>query len=188
MITVALAIAAFVVPLGFDTLAVAIALGLRGVRPLRPALLFTAFEVTMPLVGIGLGRYLGARVDTLAGYLGGVVVIGIGLHAFRETLGGHEEVRGFSLGTLRGAVAAGLGISTDEIAIGFPLGALGLPVGAVLAAIGVQAFLATAGGILIGRRIGTALGHRASRLAGFIAGAAFVLLGILLIVERIIRR
>ena len=185
---VALAIAAFVIPLGFDTLAVAIALGLRGIRPLRPALLFTVFEVTMPLVGIGLGRYLGEQVGTLAGYIGGVVVIGVGLHALREALEAHEEVREFSLGTLRGAVAAGLGISTDEIAIGFPLGALGLPVGAVLAAIGVQALLATGGGILIGRRIGAALGYRAARLAGFIAGAAFVLLGIFLIVERIIRR
>jgi len=33
-------IAAFVLPLGLDTFAVAIALGLRTVNPLRPALVF----------------------------------------------------------------------------------------------------------------------------------------------------
>jgi len=37
-------IIAFVIPLGFDTLAVAIALGLRGIGPFRPALVFAAFE------------------------------------------------------------------------------------------------------------------------------------------------
>ena len=35
--------AAFVIPLGFDTLAVAVVLGLRGMRPLRPALTFAFF-------------------------------------------------------------------------------------------------------------------------------------------------
>jgi len=49
-------IVAFVIPLGFDTLAVAIALGLRGIEPLRPALVFAAFETITPIVGIVVGR------------------------------------------------------------------------------------------------------------------------------------
>jgi len=44
-------IVAFVLPLGLDTLAIAIALGLQGQSPLRPALLFVVFETTMPLIG-----------------------------------------------------------------------------------------------------------------------------------------
>jgi hypothetical protein len=51
-------IAAFVVPLGFDTLAVAIALGLRGLGPLRAALAFAFFEAVMPLVGLLLGHFV----------------------------------------------------------------------------------------------------------------------------------
>ena len=183
----ALAIAAFVIPLGFDTLAISIALGLRGVSPWRPAVLFAAFETTMPLAGIGLGHYVGSRVESLAGYLGGIVVVAVGFHTLREVFEQEGELRGFSLRGVRGVVAAGLGVSTDEIAIGFPLGALRLPVGTVLGAIGVQAFLATAGGVLVGRRIGKRLGEQAARLSGVIAGSAFILLGAYLIVERILR-
>ena len=52
-------IVAFVLPLGLDTLAIAIALGLQGQGPLRPALLFVVFETTMPLIGIVIGRVVG---------------------------------------------------------------------------------------------------------------------------------
>lgn len=182
-----LAIAAFVVPLGFDTLAVSIALGLRGMRPLRPALLFAAFETTMPLAGFGLGRYVGARIEALAGYLGGMIVVAVGLHTLREAFEHGDKIGRFSLQGPRDMVAAGLGVSIDEIAIGFPLGALGFPVGAVLAAIGFQAFLVTAGGILVGHRIGRRLGEQTARLSGIVAGTAFILLGIFLIAERILR-
>lgn len=54
-------IAALVLPLGLDTLAVALALGLRGMEPLRPALWFTLFETVMPLIGIAAGWRIGAR-------------------------------------------------------------------------------------------------------------------------------
>ena len=80
---------------------------------------------------------------------------------------------------------AGLGISMDEIAIGFPLGALRLPIVTVLGAIAIQTFVVSVGGILVGRKISQRLGMQASRLAGLAAGAAFVLLGSYLILERI---
>lgn len=184
----ALAIAAFVIPLGFDTLAVAIALGLQGVRPLRPALIFALFEMTMPLAGIALGRFAGARVESLAAYAGGLILVAVGIHALREAFEHDDKAGRFSLHSLRGIAAAGLGVSTDEIAVGFPLGALGLPIGTVLAAIGFQAFVATVGGILTGRKIGRRLGEHAARLSEVVAGAAFIVLGIYLIAERVLRR
>ncbi len=180
----ALRIAAFVIPLGFDTLAVAVALGLRGLHPLRPALLFSLFETAMPLIGILVGRYVGFRSGTLAVYIGAIILVGLGIHTLRETLQRDNETASFSFESARGTLLAGLAISTDEIAVGFPLGALGLPIIAVLAAIAVQAFFVTAGGILLGRRIGTGLGIMASRTAGIMAGTAFLLLGIYLLAER----
>ena len=95
------------------------------------------------------------------------------------------ESKRFALDSLRGIILAGVGISMDEIAIGFPLGALRLPIVAVLGAIAIQTFLVTAGGILVGRKISQRLGMRTSRLAGLAAGTAFVLLGSYLILERI---
>ena len=54
---------------------------------------------------------------------------------------------------------------------GFPLGALRLPIVAVLGAIALQTFLVTGGGILVGRKINQKLGKKTSRLAGLAAGA-----------------
>jgi len=179
-------IAAFVIPLGFDTLAVAVALGLRGFHPLRPALCFTLFETLMPLIGIVAGRYVRFWFGTLAAYIGAIILIGIGIHTLRETLERGDKTPSVSFESLRGVLLAGVGISTDEIAMGFPLGALGLPIGAVLAAIAVQAFAVTVGGILIGRRVGVSLGMRASKIAGIAAGVAFSLLGSYLLIERIL--
>jgi putative Mn2+ efflux pump MntP len=185
---VALRIAAFVIPLGFDTFAVAVALGLRGLRPLRPAVSFALFETAMPLIGIFIGRYIGLRFEAPAVYIGAIILIGIGIHTLRETLERDNETASLSFGSVRGTLLAGLGISTDEMAMGFPLGALGLPIVPVLAAIAVQAFFVTAAGILLGRRIGTSLGRMASRIAGIAAGVAFSLLGIYLLLERILLR
>ncbi len=181
-------IVAFVIPLGFDTLAVAIALGLRGIEPLRPALVFAAFETIMPIVGIVVGRFAGDRFAGPAEIVGGIVLIGVGIHAFREALEDEDETEGLSFGSLRTATAAGIAISMDELAVGFPLGTAHLPVAALLIAIGLQAFIVTAGGILIGGRIGTALGRRASRYAGVVAGSAFSAVGLWLIVEALVHR
>jgi manganese efflux pump family protein len=156
-----------------------------GQRPLRPALLFVVFETTMPLIGIVIGRVVGLWFETPAAYLGGLILLAVGLHSVREARHRENEEQRFALDSLRGIILAGLGISMDEIAIGFPLGALRLPIVAVLGAIAIQTFLVTMGGILIGRKINQRLGKQTSRFAGIAAGAAFGLLGSYLILERI---
>ena len=178
-----LKIIAFVLPLGFDTLAVAVALGLGGIRPWRPAAIFTVFETVMPIFGIFVGRFIGERFSEPAEILGGLILIGIGVRAFREAMESECESERFSFVSLRAAAVAGVGISMDELAVGFPLGAARLPIGPVLLTIAVQTFLITAAGILIGSRIGSALGKVASRCAHVIAGSAFCAIGIWLIVE-----
>jgi putative Mn2+ efflux pump MntP len=56
-----LKLVAFVLPLGLDTLGVAVGLGIAGLprrSRKRIALLFAAFETAMPLVGVALGAIL----------------------------------------------------------------------------------------------------------------------------------
>jgi manganese efflux pump family protein len=179
-------IAVFVVPLGIDTFAVAVALGLRGAKPLRPALTFAFFEAVMPLVGLLLGRVAGARFATPAVVLGGVVLIAVALHLAKEALEEGDETETLSFTSLRTAALAGLGISMDELAIGFPMGTSGLPVPATIGAISVQTFLVTYLGIAAGTRLGEAFGRRTSRIAGLVAAAAFAMLGIYLIAQRFV--
>jgi putative Mn2+ efflux pump MntP len=181
---VILKIVAFVLPLGLDTLAIAIALGLRGFRPWRPALTFAIFESFMPILGVVLARIVGLRFETAAVVVGGIILIGLGFRAIQDARTHEEDVSAISFDSLRSTFLAGLAISTDELAIGFPLGASRLPIAAVLIAIAVQTLFVTAAGIVVGNRVGLALGLRASRSAGIAAGVAFSAVGLWLIVEQ----
>jgi len=180
-------IAAFVFPLGLDTLALAIALGLRGFRPWRPALIFSVFEGVMPLFGIGLARLVSLRFETAAVVAGGIVLLGLGIHSFREAFRGkkEKELEHISFSSLRSFLPAGLAISTDELAIGFPLGASNLPIPVVLITIVCQTLLLASLGVIVGNRVRVGLAKNASRYAGILAGIVFVLVGMWLIVERV---
>jgi manganese efflux pump family protein len=179
-------IAAFVVPLGFDTFAVAVTLGLRRLRPLEPALLFAFFEAVMPLIGLLLGRIVGAHFETPAVIAGGVVLLLVAFHLAKEALENQGEAETISFTSIRAATLAGFGISMDELAIGFPMGTSGLPVPQTIAAIAIQTCIVTYVGIVAGTRLGKAFGLRTSRFAGLTAAGAFALLGAYLITQRFI--
>jgi putative Mn2+ efflux pump MntP len=180
-------IIAFVVPLGLDTLALAIALGLRGFRPWMPALVFAVFEGVMPLFGIALARVVSLRFEAAAVVIGGAILVGLGIHSIREALHGEKEAEQISFSSFRSFFAAGLAISIDELAIGFPLGASKLPIAIVLAAIVCQTLVFATAGVIIGNRVRSTLARNASRYAGISAGIVFVILGLGLIFERLIR-
>ena len=76
-----LKLALFVFPLGLDTFAVSAALGLQGLpkrERLRVSLLLSAFEMAMPVVGLFLGRGLGAAIGSIAEYVAAAALIGLG--------------------------------------------------------------------------------------------------------------
>lgn len=179
-------IVTFVIPLGFDTAAVAVLLGLRSIHPLGPALTFAIFEAVTPLVGLWLGRVIGARYETLASVLGGLILLGVAGHILKEVLEEDDEASDLSFSTMRTAALAGLGVSMDELAVGFSMGASGLPVQETIAAIALQAFAVTYVGILIGKRLGAKLGRKTSRIAGLVAAAAFGVLGVYLVAQRFV--
>ena len=177
-------IVAFVIPLGFDTAAVAVLLGLRGIHPLRPALTFAIFEAAMPFIGLWLGRVIGARYEAMAPVLGGLILLGVAGRLLKEVLDEDDETSDLSFTTMRTAALAGLGISMDELAVGFPMGTSALPIPQTIAAIVLQAFVVSYVGILVGRRLGAKLGRKTSRIAGLVAAAAFAVLGAYLIAQR----
>jgi manganese efflux pump family protein len=175
---------AFVLPLGLDDFAVAAALGATGMLSardrLRVAVLFVVFEVGMPLIGLAAGAPLARAVGGVADYLATGALAGLGLWMLVSGRGGQGgEERAARLGAARGfaLLGLGLGISLDELAIGFSLGLARLPVRAVIVAIAVQAFLAAQLGLLLGARIGERIREGAERVAGaaLLALAAYLL-------------
>lgn len=175
---------AIVVPLGLDTFAVAAALGVVGLTPVRRreiTLLFGAFEAGMPLIGVAIGAPLGRAIGSTAELVAAAVLIAVGLYTL---LGSEDDQRIAELASIGGlrSLALGLAISLDELAVGFALGLLHLPVVLVVALIAAQAVLVTQLGLRLGHRLGERLREGAERLAG----ATLATLGIVLALERLL--
>jgi len=183
---VLLKLVGLIVPLGLDTFAVAAALGIAGLKVqdrLRVSLLFTAFEVGMPLVGFFGGRLVGNVAGGVADYLAILVLIALGVFMVWPKRDDDEERLGL-LGRTRGLAAIGLGISIsmDELAIGFTIGLLRFSIFLVVILIGVQTFVVTQVGIRLGERVGERVREGAERLAG----VALAALGFVLAAEKLV--
>ena len=182
MLTVVL----LVVPLGLETFAVSAALGVARVSPrerARLALILSACEAGAPLLGIAMGEALGRAITGIADYLAIAVLIAFGAYMMFIEYDDEEQrirrltgVRGWS------AVVLALSVSVDEVAIGFTLGLLEVPLVPVLVAIAVQAFVAAQLGLRAGARIGEHIAENAERLAGLL----LVLLAIALLALEVV--
>jgi putative Mn2+ efflux pump MntP len=170
---------ALVIPLGLDTFAVCCALGMAGIPPsrrTRVSLLMVAFEAGMPLIGVAVGVPLGRAIGDAADYVAIGVLALFGLYTL---LAPEDEERSLGLLDATGwkALALGVSISLDELAIGFTLGVLQLPVLVVIIAIAVQTLIVTQLGMRLGARLGERVAERAEQLAGIaLIGLACVLL------------
>jgi putative Mn2+ efflux pump MntP len=177
---------ALVLPLGLDTFAVGAALGMAGLperHRLGVSVLFTAFEGGMPIIGLALGAPLGRAIGSSADYIAIAVLIGFGLYTLlRREDDETEGIANFAERGVLGTLLLDLSISIDELAIGFTLGLLRVPVIAVIIAIAAQAFVVTQFGL----RLGTRLSHRARDNAERLGGLALTTLGAVLLTENLL--
>jgi manganese efflux pump family protein len=178
-----------VLPLGLDTFAVAAALGMVGLKPsdrFRVSALFTAFEMGMPLIGFFGGRLVGDVAGGLADYAAIAILVALGVYTLWPRPEEEEEARVGLLARTRGLAALGLGvsISLDELAIGFTIGLLRLPILLIVILIGLQTVLVTQLGLRLGARLGEAIREGAERIAGL----ALALLGLFLLAEKLLSR
>ncbi|MGA2926885.1 MAG: manganese efflux pump [Solirubrobacteraceae bacterium] len=170
---------ALVLPLGLDTFFVAAALGVRGVtarQRVRTSLSLTAFEATMPLVGLVLGRSLAGAIGTAASFAAIGVLLALAVHILVAD-DDHEPATAMGRG-LGASIALGFSVSLDELAIGLTCGLLALPIAPVIALIALQAFIVAQMGMRVGKRIGKRVREGAERLAG--AGLALLAIGLLI--------
>lgn len=176
---------ALVVPLGLDTFAAAAALGLAvpgGRERVRVGLLFGGFEAGMTLVGYAAGRPLGAAVGSAGDLVAAGLLALLGLWIL---LGPEDDSRITRLVALRApaAIALGLSVSLDELAIGLSLGVLRVAVIPVAVLVGLQALLVSQAGLRLGARLGEAGRERSERLAGLALVALAVLLAALKLLD-----
>jgi putative Mn2+ efflux pump MntP len=142
----------------------------------------SSFEAVMPMLGLLIGRGLGAAIGGVADYIAAGFLGALGLYLLLGDEGG-EHAKVDSLSTRRGLALLGLGvsISLDELAMGFSIGLLHLSIWLAVTLIGVQAFAVAQ----IGLRLGARLGEVARAWAERLAAVALLALGILILGERL---
>jgi putative Mn2+ efflux pump MntP len=175
---------AFVLPLGVDSFAVAAAIGATKATTWRTrariSVIFVIFEAGMPLIGLAAGNGLAQAIGSAADYVAAAAVIAVGIWMLARP---DDEAAAGRIASARGlaAVALGISISLDELAIGFSLGLARLPVVTVIVAIGIMALAASQLGLALGALVGERLRERAEQVAGI----ALILLGGYLIAEHV---
>lgn len=182
----ALALVGLIFPLCLDTFAVAASIGVAGLparERTRVSLVMTAFEAGMPLVGLAVGQAMGALVGRYASYAAIVLIAALGLYMLFSDA--DDEEGAAALARARGLALIGLGvsISLDELAIGFSLGLLRLPVIPAILLIAAQAFGASQLGLRLGERISDAARERSERAAGLILIVLAIILGVLQLIR-----
>jgi putative Mn2+ efflux pump MntP len=123
-------------------------------------------------------------IGNAADYIVAGLLVAVGLLVLRESRGEEHEgdrLLAMTQAGLLGAIALGVSISLDELAIGFGAGLLRLPTLALVISIGAQAFLVTQVGVRLGGRVG----ERWRESAGRVAGAALIALGTALLTMRL---
>ncbi len=168
------------VALGIDAMSLAVSIGLAGIKRREFFLLtgiITVFHIIMPLSGLSLGTYLGRLIGPLAGVIGALVLISIGLSTI---WGGIQELRGkatkpqtrdkwlLNLNNPVSLVLLAASVSLDALTVGFGLGAVRVDLFTTVLTMGVVAGLMTAAGLISGRRLNHAFGEKAELVSGII--------------------
>ncbi len=164
------------VSLGLDVFAVCVGVGIKGASnalKLRIGAAFATAEVTMTLIGAGLGALLGRAIGSSAGYIGYGALVAIGIYMVVAAMRDQELSLDLSRGW--GLFTAALSISLDSLGIGFSILTIDAPLPISLIAIAVVSVVATASGLAFGRL----LGSRAEESAELLAGIVLIATGVL---------
>ena len=162
---------ALVLSLGMDTVMVSISMGFRQTRgTVKIALTFVGAEAVMPIFGLVVGQTAGRAIGDWASLIGGLALLGVAVWLiFFEDEDDEEEklendLAGWTL------ILTALSISLDELAVGFSIGMIGVPVVLTIILIALQAFIFTLVGLTFGANLKRYLGEWAEKFAGLILG------------------
>jgi putative Mn2+ efflux pump MntP len=171
---------ALILSLGIDTLIIASSLGMVKTKgKLKIAVVFAAVEALMPLIGLLIGQGAGQLVGNWASLIGGIALIcvAVWLIFFEDEDEEEEKLERNLVGwTL---LITALSIGLDELAVGFSIGLIGVPIVITIILIGLQAFIFTFLGLTYGAKLKPFLGEWSEKIAGIVLG----LLGIWMLFE-----
>lgn len=124
------------------------------------------FHVWMPLLGMVAGRFLSEQFGAIAGYIGGLLLILLGLQMIWSTFKDEEMTIISPVG--KGLFIFALSVSLDSFSVGLTLGIYGARTLLVLVCFGVAAMILTWAGLIVGRKVQGWLGTYSVALGGSI--------------------
>jgi putative Mn2+ efflux pump MntP len=171
-----------VLSLGIDTFLISTSLGVIKTKgKLKIAIVFACAEAIMPLIGLLIGKGAGILVGNWASLIGGVLLLGVAAWLiFFEDEEEEKLERNLVGWTL---IMTAVSISLDELAVGFSIGFVGVPVALTIILIALQAFIFTFLGLTFGSRFKRFLGEWSEKVAGIVLS----LLGFWIIIEAILK-
>lgn len=169
MIAELLALILMAFALGMDAFSVGLGMGmfqLRLKQIFKIGLTVGFFHVWMPLVGMIAGRLLSAQFGIIAVYVGGILLILLGIQMIWLSMkkDGHTLITPFGFGLFLFAFS----VSLDSFSVGLTLGIYGAKIILVLLCFGLGTIILTWLGLLIGRRVQGLLGSYSEALGGSI--------------------
>lgn len=172
--------------LGTDAFALAVGIGVTGIRKKRILIVsgvVCLFHVFMPLIGLGMGTVLGKLIGDVATIIGAIVLILIGFNMLWGVLKHFRQVFSFpqakkqlsfagqkskSVESFWGLIMLSASVSIDALSVGFGLGALKAQIWGTVLVLGAVAGTMTALGFFLGRRLGGWMGEKAEIAGGII--------------------
>lgn len=138
--------------------------------------------MAMPVIGLLFGHALGHAIGTAADYVAAAALFALGIWMLvSEDEDEAGKVSALVANSGLALVALGISISLDELAIGFTIGLLHLSIVWAVILIGAQAFFVAQ----LGLRLGSRLNEASRELAEKIAGLALLVLGLLILLEKL---
>lgn len=149
------------IALGMDAFSLGIGMGMGGIRLLtiaKVSLTIGLFHIVMPLIGIALGVFLTSYMGNMAAYIGGFILIVLGLHMLWNGFFGEERTPLMKT-TFWGTILFSLSVSIDALSVGFSFGLFRVNTFIAVLIFGALGAVLAAGGLLLGRRVGGWLGE-----------------------------
>ena len=155
--------------LGMDAFSVSLGMGMYRLRMRQVfniGVTVGIFHIFMPLLGIMAGRFLSERFDAIASYIGGGLLMVLGLHMIISSI--RKESTSLLTPVGFGLILFALSVSLDSFSVGMSLGIYGAKTWIVLICFGAGAMLLSWLGLFIGRSVQDWLGKYSEILGGVI--------------------
>ncbi|MBS4175412.1 manganese efflux pump MntP family protein [Bacillus sp. FJAT-49736] len=155
--------------LGMDAFSVGVGMGMFQLRYRQIffiGITIGFFHVWMPLIGMLAGHFLSDTFGTITKYIGGILIIVLGLQMIISSF--QKEERNLIKPEGWGLLLFAFSVSLDSFSVGLSLGIFGARTAAVLICFGIAATILTWAGLIIGRKVQGLLGTYSEVLGGSI--------------------